>query len=98
MRVGNATVMFFPDYTVAVQKQHNNFLAVKRHRRELGLTYSLLFLARLRVVADGAAYFFSTPRRHGTGWRALMSVRHVQIDWRQRRKIITSGVVEGIVR
>ncbi|KAJ1200957.1 hypothetical protein NDU88_004775 [Pleurodeles waltl] len=53
--------MFFPDYTIAVQKQHNSFLVVNRCLRELGLAYSLLFPARLRVVAAGTMHFFATP-------------------------------------
>ncbi|KAJ1126335.1 hypothetical protein NDU88_004743 [Pleurodeles waltl] len=50
MRVGNAKVMFFPDYMITVQRQRNKFLAVKRRLREMGFTYSLLFPAKHHVV------------------------------------------------
>ncbi|KAJ1193803.1 hypothetical protein NDU88_003099 [Pleurodeles waltl] len=61
IRVDSTKVMFFPDYTIAAQKQCNNFLAVKRRLRDLGLMYSLLFPARLCVVAAGTTHFFAMP-------------------------------------
>ncbi|KAJ1169838.1 hypothetical protein NDU88_001726 [Pleurodeles waltl] len=61
VRVGSVKMMFLPDYTIAVQQQCNNFLAVKRHLREMGFAYSLLFPARLRVVDAGTMHFLTTP-------------------------------------
>ncbi|KAJ1140441.1 hypothetical protein NDU88_006793 [Pleurodeles waltl] len=52
--------MFFPDYTVAVQKQRNSFLAVKQDLCEMEFTYSLLFPAKLSVVTADTTHFFAT--------------------------------------
>ncbi|KAJ1186727.1 hypothetical protein NDU88_003508 [Pleurodeles waltl] len=59
--VVSTKVMFFPDYTIAVQKQHYNFLAVKQRLHEMEFTYSLLFPAKLCVVATDTKHFFTTP-------------------------------------
>ncbi|KAJ1185657.1 hypothetical protein NDU88_002447 [Pleurodeles waltl] len=61
VRVGSAKVVIFSDYNVAVQKQRNNFLAVKRRLCKVGLAYSLLFSARLCVVAADTMQIFTTP-------------------------------------
>ncbi|KAJ1152123.1 hypothetical protein NDU88_004900 [Pleurodeles waltl] len=60
VRIGSAKVMFFLDYTMAVQKQRNNVLVVKRHLREMGYTYSLLFPAKVCVVTADTTHFFVT--------------------------------------
>ena len=49
------------DYTLAVQHQRSTFLLIKNILRELGLKYSLLFPARLRVVQNGKVHFFDAP-------------------------------------
>ena len=54
-------IMIFPDYTLAVQHQRSTFQAVKKRLRDLGLKYSLLFPAKLRVVFNGKAQFFDDP-------------------------------------
>ncbi|KAJ1097154.1 hypothetical protein NDU88_002281 [Pleurodeles waltl] len=59
--VGNAKVMFFPNYMITVQKQRSNFLAVKLRLSGMGFTYSLLFPAKLRVVTTNTTRFFVTP-------------------------------------
>lgn len=61
VQIDNSKIMFFPDYTLHVQKQRHSFLAVKKHLRQYDLNYSLLFQARLRVAANGKAHFFHTP-------------------------------------
>ncbi|KAJ1175869.1 hypothetical protein NDU88_001154 [Pleurodeles waltl] len=67
VRMNSAKVMFFPDYTIAVQKQLNGFLAVKQHLREMGFAYSLLFPAKLLVVAADSRHFFTSPEE-AWGW------------------------------
>ncbi|KAJ1098852.1 hypothetical protein NDU88_003959 [Pleurodeles waltl] len=59
-KVDNAQVMFFPGYTIAVQRQRNSFLVVKKQLHELDLKSSLLSLARLRVVVNGTMHFFDS--------------------------------------
>ena len=54
-------IMIFPDYTLAVQHQRSTFQAVKKRLRDLGLKYSLLFPAKLRVVFNGKTQFFDEP-------------------------------------
>ncbi|KAJ1197646.1 hypothetical protein NDU88_001502 [Pleurodeles waltl] len=70
MRVDGAKVMFFPDYMIAVQKQCNSFLVVKRRLHEMEFTYSLLFPAKLCVVAADSTHFFNTPEET---WRWIES-------------------------
>ncbi|KAJ1160495.1 hypothetical protein NDU88_000997 [Pleurodeles waltl] len=62
-QVDSAKVMFISDSTIAVQKRclENTFLAVKRRLHELGLGYSLLFPAKLPVLANNTTHFFATP-------------------------------------
>ena len=52
----------FPDYTMEVQRQRNNFNAVKAQLRKMNLSYALLFPARLRVVEADTSHFFTTPK------------------------------------
>ena len=63
--VENTKIMLFPDYTLAVQHQRNSFIVVKRKLRELGFQYSLLFPAKLRVVAHSKTHFFDDPKLAG---------------------------------
>ncbi|KAJ1202299.1 hypothetical protein NDU88_006099 [Pleurodeles waltl] len=66
VRMDSAKEMFFPDYTIAVQRQRNSFLAVKWNLREMRFTYSLLFPEKLLVVATDSTHFFTTPEE---AWR-----------------------------
>lgn len=52
---------FFPDYSIAIQKQRATFLGVKRRLRAAGVVYSMMFPAKLRIVADNSTHFFTTP-------------------------------------
>ena len=61
VKVDNATVNFFPDFTLQVQKQRRDFFQVKRLLREQGLKYAMLFPAKLRVAAGDKTNFFATP-------------------------------------
>ena len=61
IRIGNSKVMVFPDYTREVQKKRASFQGVKKRLRQNGLTYGVLFPARLRVETDGGALFFESP-------------------------------------
>ncbi|KAJ1082282.1 hypothetical protein NDU88_002450 [Pleurodeles waltl] len=49
--VDSACVMVFPDYTLAVQCQRSNFLAIKFRLRDANVSCSLLYPARLLAVA-----------------------------------------------
>ena len=73
IRIGDAKIMFFPDYTLAVQHQRNSFMKVKRKLREINYRYSLLFPARLRVEAQGKTHFFEDPQHV---WDWLESIGH----------------------
>lgn len=61
IRVENKTVMLFPDYSRAVQRQRASFLYIKRRLRAAQVQYSLLFPARLKVIHKGTTCFFMTP-------------------------------------
>ena len=45
-----------------VQRQRNNFNAVKAQLRKVNLPYALLFPARLRVIEADTSHFFTTPK------------------------------------
>ncbi|KAJ1166355.1 hypothetical protein NDU88_006759 [Pleurodeles waltl] len=74
--------MFFPDYTIAVQKQRNTFLEVKRRLHKMGFNYSLLFPANLHVVADNTTHFFNTPEEawHWIEGSIVRTTRSAQLE------------------
>ena len=59
LKIGNSKVMLFPDFTREVQRKRATFIGVKRRLRAVGLTYSMLFPARLRVVTGRGVLFFA---------------------------------------
>ena len=77
VRIDNATISFFPDFTLRVQNQRRDFLAVKKRMRDQGLKYSMLFPARLRVVTNNRTLFFDAPEE---AW-----------DWMDRRESQEAG-------
>ncbi|KAJ1110730.1 hypothetical protein NDU88_008077 [Pleurodeles waltl] len=77
----------FPDFTLAVQEAHRKFVNTKIALRNLGLRHRMLYLARLKVDADGrtrindapkeALVFFKTYSRAGllSAQSTLLAVR-----------------------
>ncbi|KAJ1143463.1 hypothetical protein NDU88_009772 [Pleurodeles waltl] len=59
--LANRVVALDPDFTIEVQNKRASFMAVKRALHEEGVQYSLLFLARLRVITEDKTAFFQTP-------------------------------------
>ncbi|KAJ1163355.1 hypothetical protein NDU88_003814 [Pleurodeles waltl] len=55
----NSWVYLFLDYTV--QCQRASFAVVKKRLRPVGLTYSLLFPTRLKILVNGVSFFFPEP-------------------------------------
>ncbi|KAJ1185144.1 hypothetical protein NDU88_001939 [Pleurodeles waltl] len=53
--------MFFPDYTFQVQKQRHSFDGVKKALQAKELKYSMLFPAKLCVIAEGKSWYFTSP-------------------------------------
>ncbi|KAJ1138021.1 hypothetical protein NDU88_004412 [Pleurodeles waltl] len=49
------------NYTATVQRQRASSPGVKNHLHQAGLTYFLLFPARLKVIANGTSFFFIEP-------------------------------------
>ena len=68
VKCDNATVSWYPDFTLQVQQQRREFLEVKKALRQQELRYAMLFPARLRVVADDKVHFFLDP---GEAWQWL---------------------------
>ena len=77
VKIDNASISFFPDFTLRVQKQRRDFLAVKKRMRDQGLKYSMLFPARLRVITNNKTLFFDAPEE---AW-----------DWMERRESQRTG-------
>ena len=59
VKYDNATIRFFLDFTMQVQKQRHSFPEVKKALRDKGYKYSMLFLAKLRVIGDDKVLFFN---------------------------------------
>lgn len=57
----NTKMSLFLNYSAEVQKKRAKFTNVKRRLRTLNLQYTMLFPAKLRVVANGEAHFFEKP-------------------------------------
>ena len=47
VKCDNATVRFFPDFTMQVQQQRRSFFEIKKRLREQGYKYAMLFPAKL---------------------------------------------------
>ncbi|KAJ1161506.1 hypothetical protein NDU88_001991 [Pleurodeles waltl] len=58
----NTRISLFPDYTVAVYHRCSMFTDVKKHVRTAGLTYALIFPAKLKIIYDQCSHFFDTPQ------------------------------------
>lgn len=72
LKLDNSTVTFFPDFTQMVQRQRRSFQGLKQRLCDQGLKYAMLFPARLRVEANGKAWFFDNPESASEwldGWR-----------------------------
>ena len=54
-------ISIYPDFSAITQKQRASFQPVKKRLRDLNLIYSMLYPAKLRVVENGKAYFFTNP-------------------------------------
>ncbi|CAJ0965631.1 unnamed protein product [Ranitomeya imitator] len=67
LTAGGQKIAIYPDYSAAVQKQRMKFTGVKRRLRELGVQYSVMFPAKLRLVAFNKTHFFLTPE-DATQW------------------------------
>lgn len=61
LRYNNSVIALFPDFSAALQKQRASFLHVKKRLRDMGVQYSMLFPAKLRVVHDERSHFFTSP-------------------------------------
>lgn len=57
----NATIRFFPDFTLKVQRERRSFDGVKRLLRQQGIKYMMFFPAKLKIVVGGKSHFFATP-------------------------------------
>ncbi|KAJ1154748.1 hypothetical protein NDU88_007491 [Pleurodeles waltl] len=60
IKVANATVLLFSDYTLEVQWRRASYQSVKKKLCEEGLKYALLFLACLKIMHDDCSLFFGT--------------------------------------
>ncbi|KAJ1214692.1 hypothetical protein NDU88_002310 [Pleurodeles waltl] len=60
IKVNNATVSFFLENTLEVQKGHASYQSVKKQLQEEGLPYALVFSAHLKVMHDDCFPFFDS--------------------------------------
>ncbi|KAJ1092833.1 hypothetical protein NDU88_005943 [Pleurodeles waltl] len=59
--VDSARISCYPDYTMIVQKRRTSFQGVKQRLRAEGITYAILFPARMRISYNQKTLFFETP-------------------------------------
>lgn len=59
----NKQLLMFSDYSVETQKLCWSFDFVKATLRTKGIKYSVLFLAKVRVVDGATVHFFYFPER-----------------------------------
>lgn len=57
----NATIRFFPDFTLKVQRERRSFEGIKRVLRDKGIKYMMFFPAKLKVIDGATSRFFTTP-------------------------------------
>ncbi|KAJ1148825.1 hypothetical protein NDU88_001651 [Pleurodeles waltl] len=60
IQFNNTKISLFPDYTAAVQRRQATFQAIKNDLGTVGVTYALLFPARLRIQHDKKVIFFDS--------------------------------------
>lgn len=61
LQYNGARVSLYPDYSAALQRQRSSFLGVKRRLRDLGIKYSMIFPAKLRIIDGDRPQFFERP-------------------------------------
>ncbi|KAJ1172176.1 hypothetical protein NDU88_004026 [Pleurodeles waltl] len=67
IKINNAVVFLFPDYTLEVRRHHASYQAGKKQLHEEGLKYAHLFPERFKILHDDRSLFFRLQRQHGTG-------------------------------
>lgn len=63
IKIDNGKISIFPDFSAEVQRRRLQFFDVKKRLRVLQLPYSMLYPARLRVVAPNGSQFFESPKQ-----------------------------------
>lgn len=62
LKYNGNNISIYPDFSAEIQRQRISFSAVKNHLREEGLKYAMLFPAELRIIYDGKAHFYTSPK------------------------------------
>lgn len=60
---GDATVMLFPDYSKATQMKRDKFKECKKKLHERGVSFRILFPAKLRIETGNSERAFDCPQR-----------------------------------
>ncbi|KAG7457281.1 hypothetical protein JOB18_019123 [Solea senegalensis] len=60
---GNSTVMLFPDYPRATKMKRDKFRECKKKLHELGVSFRMLFPAKLRIETSEGEKAFDCPRK-----------------------------------
>lgn len=70
----NATLLLFPDYSIAKRRQQKSFDLVRTILCTKSIKYSMLFLARLQVEDGGTVRLFTFPEE-ASAWIDTLSQR-----------------------
>lgn len=61
MKIDNARISFYPDFSAEVQRRRAKFTEVKKPLRKYAVTYAMLYPAKLRVATNDETHFFENP-------------------------------------
>lgn len=62
LKLNGNTTSIYPDFSAEIQPQCTSFTSVKDCLRTEGLQYAMLFPAKLRIIHDGKAHFYTNPK------------------------------------
>lgn len=61
MKMDNARISFYPDFSAELQRRRAKFTEVKKRLRRYEVTYAMLYPAKLRIAVNGETKFFDNP-------------------------------------
>lgn len=73
---GDATIMFFQDFSAAVARKRKEYDAVKKRLRSLGAEYRLIYPAKLKITYRGSTKVLNNPAEAEDYFQAMDGVEH----------------------
>lgn len=57
MRIDNACISFYPDFSADLQRRRAKFTEAKKRLRKYEVAYTMLYPPKLRIAANGETQF-----------------------------------------